>query len=599
MNFLQKSLFLLVASLKLLSAQDTLVNPFDLFAHPRKETLNPAPYLWNEIDTLPGFSYELGQLGKPYLRFRYAVPTNFLFINTFQDLENRNENIFWWKPENLPFFDTKKPLTYVCFNQSANETQILDALFSQSVNENANLTLRYKRRTAVGSYLKSSTDHYNLDARFYLKLLKSKIRLGAIWTFNQQIDEMNGGADSLSLKSQDFFNEKAQPVALQNAKLLRKGTYITLPFSYQISPNLQLNYSFQKLWYQKTFTDKGTYQNISTPYFPYPTPIDSLANFTFGTLWKNSAHNANLQWKFRNFGTRIAVKREEQKLNSNYLPFKKILVNSFAGKLFRNGNKWKFFAEAQVNTYDIYPKQEVFLHPEIAYTPTDSLRFSVKYEYHKRIPPYERLTSFPQQNLFSYLYFPYPTLNLEMQTHIEELKLSFTRFSFSVFNSQFTGPDPRISWLQTLGGEIKVKKLRLFKQFFLTAQTLLQFPYDGVFQNEKTQPNLFLKGMFYWQDSIFQAGVLTLGIDNYYYSSYKAPYFNPVNQGFYIPSFTMEVSAYWRADFLASLQIKRFTGFIRILHLNEGWLGGKYFLVAGYPMWHRSFNFGMEWFLFN
>ncbi len=592
MKFFLKTLFLLACSLFFLFSQDTIVNPFDLFWVPRKNLVNISPYLWSETDTLKGFSLELGQLGKPYMRFRYAIPTNYLFVNIFQEFENRNENIFWWKPQNLFFYDTKKPISYVCFNQSSNQTQILEALFSQSFNKNANFTVRYKRRTAEGSYLKSSTDHYNLSSYFYLKLFKEKLRLAALWVFNQAVDEMNGGADSLSLENSDFFKQKAQPVALQNAKLLRKGTYLTFPVAFRLTRNIQANYTFQKLWYEKNFSDKGFYKNISTPYFPYGIISDSLSDLQFGTLLTETSHSGNLQLRFFDkLGIQIGMKQRSQKILKSFLSLDEIKISSLSGKMFFQSKKWQFATQNRMNKYNIFSVPELFSVQKIRFSPTDTLAFSVKYEYHQRIPTYENLSVFPEKNLFTY-YFPAGIT----ESHIGVLEGSYKKFSLSGFVSAVFLQGTELQ--RYAGTELKIKEQKIIKSFFLASDLLLQTRLVSSF-TKKIFPDGYLRGQIYWKDSVFHAGILQIGLDNYYYTSYDAPYFNPINQNFYVPTFAMQVPAYWRSDFVASLQIKRFTGFIRVLHWNEGFFGEKYFLVAGYPMWHRSFNFGIEWYLWD
>jgi hypothetical protein len=160
------------------------------------------------------------------------------------------------------------------------------------------------------------------------------------------------------------------------------------------------------------------------------------------------------------------------------------------------------------------------------------------------------------------------------------------------------------------GAELKLRTH--WKQLFLETEAVAQ----GFSTNSTTLDELFARNQpkFYSKSSIFYENrnlkfcrLLRFGVDLWYFSTYKAPYFEPASQTFYPQGDATSFFqlAYPRTDIVVATQIKKAFIFLKFINLLEGLPGldGRpalgYFTTMGYPMQTRQLQLGLNWTFFD
>lgn len=113
-------------------------------------------------------------------------------------------------------------------------------------------------------------------------------------------------------------------------------------------------------------------------------------------------------------------------------------------------------------------------------------------------------------------------------------------------------------------------------------------------QYERYVPQISGKtSIFYDNRSLSIAGILRLGVDIYYNTSYVGQTVDPLSREFF-PA-TYEVPGYVRVDAFFATQIKRAYLYAKMVHINEGIPVAGYYTTPFYPMMERTFTLGVNW----
>jgi len=85
-----------------------------------------------------------------------------------------------------------------------------------------------------------------------------------------------------------------------------------------------------------------------------------------------------------------------------------------------------------------------------------------------------------------------------------------------------------------------------------------------------------------------------LGFDLLYNTKYYADAYMPALNSFYRQN-VKQLGAYPYIDVFLNLQLKRFRFFLKVEHVNAGWIDQNYFSVLHYPRNGRDLKFGLSW----
>lgn len=112
-------------------------------------------------------------------------------------------------------------------------------------------------------------------------------------------------------------------------------------------------------------------------------------------------------------------------------------------------------------------------------------------------------------------------------------------------------------------------------------------------------PTLFLNTkLYYEQKATAGDGIMAVGVDMHYKSTYMADGYDLVTRQFYLQD-EFAVRGYPVLNLFCNFRIKSFCGFLKVSHINQHLPWPGYFITPYYPGAGRSFDLGIHWALFN
>lgn len=270
------------------------------------------------------FVIGLGQIGKPYRRYRYGLPAELLSSDVWINPLNGKENVYIYNPEkDIRYFDSRTPYINVDFGQGAQDLSSLTTTVSSNINPFVNTTFVFRRRQSEGPYFNNITDHYNLYLSTHANSKDNRYHIFTNAAFNELNDQLNGGvyqADSVFTFG-NYFEERQEPVSLESANLNRTYRNFFFRHFYNFLPDTSLSPHRIQFFndvlideYRNQFTDTLFDPTIfSFPYPIYPTSTDSL-HFLERSLMRSIRYREGLSYRFKGkqfeTGHRFFVKNE-------------------------------------------------------------------------------------------------------------------------------------------------------------------------------------------------------------------------------------------------------------------------------------------------
>ncbi|HHG85648.1 MAG TPA: hypothetical protein ENJ82_12945 [Bacteroidetes bacterium] len=228
---------------------------------------------------LDGWSNTLGQIGKPYRRFRYGAETswlqNSLFVNPFTGAEN----VYMIDAEHgVQYFDTRTPYINLYHGQGKADLAQLRVDISQNVTPYLNMAVMYYRRNSSGVYTGFATDENNLGFSTNFRTRDDRYHFFGNWVFQEHNEELNGGVSQV-FDFDNLFGKGSQPVALTGALLLRIQRSFYFKQFYRLNADtvdnphtFRIFNSVQYQQFENEFTDTSISASVQDWQFPvYPT----------------------------------------------------------------------------------------------------------------------------------------------------------------------------------------------------------------------------------------------------------------------------------------------------------------------------------------
>lgn len=606
---------------------------------------------WDEWAYLAGFSWNLGQVGKPYKHLSGAFSDEYQNTQLFKNPFTRQYDVYSLSATALKYFDTKTPYLRGRFDQASRKTQLLEAEVSQNILPIWNSTLTFKRRTASGSYLNNTTDHVTASWTNCFRSFDRRYKGTFAGYYSQLNDELNGGSVLDSNKTlENAFLKQAQVVALSGTKYSRrtKGiqTHHVLLLKPDSMPNnvgILLNANWQQYFQQyadPTISPKDTLSSGSYPwkgdsvlFMDYHANVVSqnvspgfllkfgklIANFNVGMqqdvfrLEQNSftqyvhEYQTNLIFRSEQLGTlsgnvRFAQKTiqgKESRLHFDYLfaPEKstEIVISDTLKKNLKNANK------SHLSVFQYIP-HKIQIVADVANTAPAIIHLrnfgSTILSDGKKFNP---------ENLYQ-LQVEY-ALNtkpkLQQNRYIQQQKFSVGAYFQQLTNQIY--PDSKLEYHQSqtptsvttvyLAGKCQWRSWHIEPEFkylhFLQKDS-------AAFAVNQTQPKFRATCNFYFQRDVFKhAANLTFGLRGLYLDSFSLIKFDPASQQFFPDKNPVTMWSYLQLDTYATLAIKTVIVYLRLSHLNEGMPKPGYMTTLGYPMLERTFSFGVDWRFFD
>ncbi|MEM6273166.1 MAG: putative porin [Bacteroidota bacterium] len=245
-----------------------------------------------------GFSNTLGQIGKPYRRFRYGVDASLLGNSHFHNPFTGQENVYMINAmSEVPYFDTRTPFINAYYGQGKADLAQLRVDVAQNITPFLNVGIMYYRRNSTGVYSGFATDQNNLGVTSNFRTRNDRYHVVGNFLFQEHNEEINGGVSQDFTDYNDFFNKGSQPVGLSDALLLRvQRSYYVRQF-FRITGDttdnphtLRIYNGGQYQQFENEFTDSLIDENIQSWQFAvYPTLYEDAFIADSSFIWDKFA----------------------------------------------------------------------------------------------------------------------------------------------------------------------------------------------------------------------------------------------------------------------------------------------------------------------
>lgn len=612
----------------------------------------------DELEKVDGFIQSLGQIGKPYKRYRWGGASEFYDNRHFHNLLTGAEDVYTVNPETeVLYHDTRTPYVNVQYGQGKQELASLEVTVSQNVSPLLNFTLNYHRRQSTGPYTDNTTDHYNVYLSAYGHSPDEKYVAFANIGTNSLKDNMNGGVAQVYDYDQSFF-KRQQPVSLTDAQLTRKYKDFYFKHYYRLS-NDTMDTPHRLTFFNSVMRDAQVQQFtdslIGTSTFSFAYPIYPTADSTFfrelsevrrwkyaeGIGYRYSGFSFEMNHRLEVNNERLNLVKGDRNFVMNrftptlkgeleYRPLRfsvrgeydlrRISTNFFEPGYYASGDIFINLGKFQLNYKEKVPGEKLSKQDSVTVI-VEHRPFSVfgSYLYNQQNPtflqafyPAGKYNSLLSDRNLANQVFAHQKVGLAVwgkdikgQTRVQQGNL----LSVAAFQSQTNRMilyDTTMTLTQ-LGAAQYVRwqgieaKFRLhLGKFSIENQTILQQPTTNLPDSQaswytNSQPPLYGKaGVYYENQDLKIAAVLRAGVECYYHFGYRGWLFDPASQQFYAQA-TYDMPGYPRIDLVFSTQIKRTYLYFRAVNVAEGFPIVGYYTTPFYPMLDRTIMFGVTW----
>ncbi len=149
---------------------------------------------WDDLDTLPGFTQSLGQLGLPYQTCEYGLKERYMLKDLWEDPFFRKYNRYIIDArQQAKYYDTKTPYVDVYLTLGPNRLQSTGVTVSQNISPQWNMSGHFKRRLSESVYRNVITDHVNTYINTNYRAKNERYYAFGTVAYHQLNDAYNGG----------------------------------------------------------------------------------------------------------------------------------------------------------------------------------------------------------------------------------------------------------------------------------------------------------------------------------------------------------------------------------------------------------------------
>ena len=549
---------------------------------------------YNFLQRFGNIYTDLGNLGTAVRNTFFETP-DFIGARLGQsayDLYARN-------PANMAYFDTKSPYTNMHFTPGGSGQNILDFDFTRNIKPNINGGFNVRRITAIKQYgpPNSGEDNLlgtwdvNLNGNYYSKDKKYTV-LGYLQYFQHKENDQGGISLPKGWKADTVFKIGVEQMAskMKNTSSVESRNTLHIYQEYKLANGFQAylvnDYQVRKYKY----LDLNFREHLSF-YHPNKKITDttqtSLNQQNSYSLFENKA---GIKGFYKGFNYRLHLRRRDYVFQDSLGKFKNKNNENFLGlwlnyyfpdSLRRATASLEVGNDQQLKVEYFTPKFNAGF-VSMSYSPSllQQLYVSRVQEWNNNFQNtfvsrvYISTTRLIKKVVFSpsfeynliknYVYFDSAALPVQ------------TAVPFSIFKIG-TG----IDW--------KSKRFEVSNQLYINrieGNDVLRIP--AVFINTQLAYNFkYAKVLF-----------VQTGLDFHYRSSYKADYYNPLTQSFYLNQNT-DLPAYLVVDAFAVFRINRVRIFVKMSNVGQGVLQQGSFVGPLMPLVGRTFGYGVKWLLFD
>ncbi len=553
----------------------------------------------------------LGNSGLPFSHFYFYEKQNeYGFNYSYNHYQN-----YFFSPKNLNFYKTRTPYSELQYIIGSKAEQIFRMIFSYNVKKKWNITANFSRIRSGGFYLRQQTYDNFISLSSNYKSNNNRYCFLTGVCYNSAKNDENGGI----VNDSDFINSAAKDPKLFSVNLNYAKRHITNR-SVFINQYLNFGKKTNDTIYGKViipdsrFILKSSFEDYTFKYEDgnlqsdfYPTiyydstlTLDSTYNFNIENelSWKrvdNKIHSGLKDMIGGSFGVKDQIVKIHQReidttINNIIGVFE--LCNLYS----KNKFWWNFSGKYCLNGYnsDDY-NVSLVLKKNIL----DSLNILfLKIEVNRQEPNFifQHYSSnhFKWNNNFKKGEEKNISLNFSMNKYKLYLGLNLSsNYNVLYFDNyavakQFVGEIPVLSAI--------LKKDFVFHKWHLDNKFNYQYVPDSTVIR---LPKYILEHSLYYENDLFKGAMrLQIGASVFYNSAFYSNAYMPATGQFYLQD-QKKYGNYPFIDFFVNAKIKTLRIFIKIDHLNSGWMEKNYILTPHYPMNTRAFKLGVSWRFFD
>lgn len=562
----------------------------------------------------------LGNIAAPATQLVYSP-----FVNVGYQYGVNVLDVYRLKASDVRYFETTTPYTQLKYVQGDGQLQYLDAYHNQSYNDQIAFGVEYHSRRSEGFYMDENNKQTSVALNFRYKSFSKKyqLMLNGIWnTFN--ISE-SGGIENINLfdvfdesqrrTASNFLNNKSAEQYWRDASLNLRQMYFfgkseqieveDSQFVEQIQPRF---YATHKLSYTRL---KQNFISDSSNF--YPTNPDDYTTVFGSVNWSELNNEIGIGW----YLSKDVQEAKKEQVFYTGIRFQNVSVKQWDIASITENPSNGISNNKTANNAILFGKLSKML------TPYTHLKASLNYVLVGAQFSDYLLQGNLSQKLINGLYIN-PFLRAQARDAfynegiaiVPVAKFENTNFS-KVFSNELGAV---LKWKQRTS--LSLSAIRTDKFIFFDSLLIPQQAADGinyikvelaknfvlgkfnlnhniVWQTVNNSPlrlpNWYVHLNYYFETDIFKgAGQIRLGAELFYISKAKLNAYMPGLMQFYVQD-EKETANYAWADVYFSARVKRWNGFLKLEHVNQGLFGFEYELLPNYALYPRVLRMGVAW----
>lgn len=555
----------------------------------------------------------LGGIGLP--------ANNGIVFNGDQNLNfkyyKNNSAGYFYHPNTAVFYKTRTPFSDLFYVAGSKREQLFRGTFSYNPLDRLNITLKFSRLRSDGFFLRQNLIHNNLALSSNYLSKNSKYGFLAFAAYNDISSSENGGIkdDSNFINFSSVIDRALVDVNLSAAsRKIKNKNFLFKQFFYLGKMEVSKDSSESKMKassviaFSAKFNDELIEYKDDNPVSQYYNSIfyDSIKTYDSSYFYTLAG---DVEWKRLDDGNRRGI-RDMFGLAVNYSyeingvkqkQMDTLINNSMLGvRLFNLYSVRKIWYELN-GTYGLSGFNEAGL----------VISGRIKKEIFRKGIYIEAEGGFSNAAP-DFIYSKYYSNHFRWNNSFENqqvLKYS-GRIYFSKFKTGLSFTHQNISNIlyfdnravaRQYAGNISILKGDLTNHISLSHWHLLsQITYQYVEDSTVVRlPSVVLNGSLYYENDIFKkAMLLQVGLSCLYNASYFANSYSPVTGQFYLQD-ERKYGNYPMIDLFINAKVKTVRVFIKIEHLNDGFMSQKYIPNPNYPMGGRAYKLGVSWRFFD
>lgn len=515
------------------------------------------------------------------------------------------------------------PLTELYFKTVVNQGQQLDALFTTNLSPEFNFSISYKGLRSAGDYVNTltSTGNFKFTSNYTSKNNKYRLRLHT--TFQDLLNEENGGLDPVSL--QGFIDDdpalsdrgRLEP-NLDDAQSLLEGRRFYIDHDYEILGTKDSTGYYSARVYNKAYYEDKFYRYTESR----PTTEFLGASYTTGTINNQTDleegqielgltydhhilgfFKAGIARKKFNYGYNRTVQLGNNRINNRIIGE----LYQFHAEFDKRIGDFDFNATGGLNVAGDLDGQ--FLKAQAGYQLKD-IDLNASLAINSRAPDFNLLlhqsdyVNYNWQNGFNNVKTQELNFNAVSARYVD-LDVTLSTIQDQVYFGQqevlnndgvVTGYNalPFQTNFSTTHLKIKVQKDFMFWNHFGMNHTLM---YQKVDQEQLVTnvPEFTTRNTIYYKNRFFNKALqLQTGVTFKYFTSYFMDGYDPVLGEFYTQT-QNELGGFPLVDFFVNARVRQTRIFFKVEHANAPFADQNYFSAPRVPFRDLTIRFGLVW----